>query len=168
MHRPLAILCKALCLAALCLPLAAHAQSTRPSCVLLAGVDLKPLLGADHDAPVEFGKESCRAESKSPGRMVVLGMEKATEAEVKKWLGNIRETNVKHRGQEATVVNEPTLGAGAFSVREKGKEPRQVEYYAVKGATLVSLQGAFAVGTPLGEPTYTQLRALVTQLQGKL
>jgi len=168
MHRLVAGLCNILLLSALLIPVAGHAQSTRPSCVLLAGMDLKPLLGADHDAPVEFGKESCRAEAKSPGRMVVLGMEKASEAELKKWLGNIREMTAKHRGKEATVVNEPTLGAGAFSVREKGKEPRQVEYYATKGPMMVSVQGAFAIGPPLGEPTYAQLRALVAAIQAKL
>jgi len=133
----------------LVLPALAFAQD-RPACAMLKGMDLKPILGADHDAPVNFGQESCRAESKSPGRIVILGIMQGTAAEHQKMFAMIKKINSK-RPKEITVVPEPSLGPDAFSLREA----RQIEIMALKGARAISVQGG--VGKPLDDAGVKQL-----------
>ena len=136
---------------------ALFAQGGRSSCTLMKGLDLKPLLGADHDAPVPFGKESCRAESRAPGKLVVLGVMEEKPADLKSWFAGIRKLNAAQRAKEVTVVPEPGLGAEAFSVRERG-EMRGVEIYAMKGSHAVVVQATWAIGAPLNEAGLKQLQ----------
>lgn len=136
----------------------------RPSCALLKGLDLKPLLGADHDAPVPFGKESCRAESKSPGKIVVLAIMQGTAAEHQTMLANVKKINATHRAKEVTVVSEPSLGPEAFSIREK--EMRQIEIMAVKGMRAINLQGG--IGKPLDDTGVKQFVGLAKAALDKL
>ena len=148
-------------------PLAAQAQSTRPACTLLSALDLKPLLGGDHDKPVEFGESSCRAESKAPGRMVIMMVTEKPPAELKTWLAGVRKMNTVELAKEVTVVPEPTLGAEAFSVREKGQQ-RGAEIYALKGNKVVVLQADWAIGGPVSDAVFKQLRDTVTAALAKL
>ena len=148
-------------------PLAAQAQSTRPACTLLSGLDLKPLLGGDHDKPVEFGESSCRAESKAPGRMVIMMVTEKPAAELKTWLAGVRKMNTVELAKEVTVVPEPTLGAEAFSVREKGQQ-RGAEIYALKGNKVVVLQADWSIGAPVTDAVFGQLRDTVTAALAKL
>ena len=115
------------------------AAQDRPSCAMLKGLDLKPLLGADHDAPVPFGQESCRAESKRPGGIVVLGILQGTPAEHQKMFAMVKKINSTHRAKEVKVVAEPSLGKEAFSIREN--DMRQIEIMALKGNRAISVQG---------------------------
>ena len=164
----LALLCAPLIASLLTLPApAAHAQSPRPACTLLAGLDLKPLLGADHDKPVEFGESSCRAESKAPGRMVIMMVTEKPAAELKTWLAGVRKMNTVELAKEVTVVPEPTLGAEAFSVREKGQQ-RGADIYALKGNKVVVLQADWSIGAPVTDAVFGQLRDTVTAALAKL
>ena len=157
------------CLARLILPFLllsaslAFAQD-RPSCAAMKGLDLKPLLGADHDAPVPFGQESCRAESKSPGKIVVLAIMQGTAAEHQAMLANVRKMNATHRAKEVTIVSEPSLGPGAFSIREK--DMRQIEIIAVKGSRAINLQGG--IGKPLDDAGVKQFVGLAKAALDKL
>jgi hypothetical protein len=143
--------------------LAAAAQGDRPACAMLKGMDLKGILGADHDAPVPFGQESCRAESKSPGKIVVLGLMQGTATEHQKMFGMIRKINAK-RANEVSVVAEPSLGKDAFSIREK--DMRQIEIMAIKGDRAISVQGG--IGSPLGEAGVKQFVGLAKAALDKL
>lgn len=142
-------------------------QADRPSCTLMKGLDLKPLLGADHDAPVPFGKDSCRAESRAPGKLVVLGIMEERPAELKSWFAHVRKLNATHRVKEVTVVAEPALGPDAFSVRERG-EMRGVELYASKGARAIIIQANWAIGPPANDATLRQLQQLAKSALDKL
>jgi hypothetical protein len=137
------------------------AAQERPACAMLKGMDLKPILGADHDAPVNFGQESCRAESKSPGRIVILGIMQGTAAEHQKMFAMIRKINSK-RPKEITVVPEPSLGPDAFSLREA----RQIEIMALRGVRAVSVQGG--VGKPLDDAIVRQFVGLSKAALDKL
>jgi len=123
------------------------AAQDRPACAMLKGLDLKPLLGADHDAPVPFGQESCRAESKSPGRIVILGILPGTPADHKNMFAMVKKINTTHRAKEVKVVAEPSLGPEAFSVREN--DMRQIEIMAMKGNRAITVQGG--IGKPLDD-----------------
>src|SRR5688572_29786885 len=135
----------------------------RPACAMLKGMDLKAILGADHDAPVPFGQESCRAESKSPGRIVILGLMQGTAAEHQNLFAMIKKINAK-RANEVSVVAEPSLGKDAFSIREK--DMRQIEIMAIKGDRAISLQGG--IGSPLGEAGVKQFVQLARGALDKL
>ncbi|MGA2940120.1 MAG: hypothetical protein ABSF52_23920 [Syntrophobacteraceae bacterium] len=155
-------------LALLLFPGLCVAQDKRPSCVLLGEVDLKPLLGADHDAPVEFGEQSCRVETKAPGhRMVILTVMEQPSDELKKWLLAIKELTEKERTKEATVTAEPELGPEAFSISEKG-ERRDVEIYAIKGARALVVQSAWAIGGPVTDDDFKRLRQVARSVLDKL
>ena len=140
------------------------AQGDRPSCAMLKGMDLKALLGADHDAPVPFGQESCRAESKSPGKIVILGLMQGTAAEHQKMFAMIRKINSGQRAKEVKVVAEPSLGKDAFSIREN--DMRQIEIMAIKGGRAISLQGG--IGKALGAAEVKQFVALAKAAADKL
>src|SRR5262245_8813347 len=101
---------------------AATAQERRLACELLKQIDLKPLLGPDHDAPVPFGKSGCRAESRAPGRIIGLSVQQGSSAELKNWLTATKRMNATARAGEVTVADQPALGPDAFSVREKGEQ----------------------------------------------
>ena len=148
---------------------AAHlaAQTDRPSCVIMKGLDLKPLLGDDHDKPVPFGQDSCRAESNSPGRLIVLAVEEGNAAELKSAIATHKKMNVEHRAKEATIAPEPSLGPDAFSVREKGGS-RGIEIYALKGSRFVNIQGSWPHSKPLDDASARQLVALVKATLDKL
>jgi len=147
--------------------MALFAQGDRPSCVMLKNLDLKPLLGADHDAPVPFGKESCRAESRSPGKLLVLAVMEQPPAEAKSWLASNKQLTAKFQGNEVNIVAEPALGPDAYSVRSRG-ELREVEFYALKGNRTVVLKSAWAIGAPLGDATLKQLQQLMRATLEKL
>jgi hypothetical protein len=147
--------------------MALFAQSDRPSCAMLKNLDLKPLLGADHDAPVAFGTESCRAESKSPGRLLVFAVFDQPPGGAKNWLANNRKLTAKFQGSEVNIVAEPALGPDAYSVRSRG-ELREVEFYAMKGSRAVVLKGSWAIGAPLGDAGVKQLQQLTQASLDKL
>ena len=148
-------------------PGALFAQADRPSCMMMKSLDLKPLLGADHDAPVPFGKESCRAESSSPGRLVVLAVIEQTPAEIKNWFASVKKINATHRAKEVTIVPEPALGADAFSVRDRG-ELRELEFYAAKGSRAVIVKGTWAIGAPVGDAGVRQFQQLMRSALDKM
>jgi hypothetical protein len=143
------------------------AQADRPSCALLKSLDLKPLLGADHDAAVPFGQESCRAESNAPGRLVVLAVAEQPLPDLKKWFAGIKQMTAQHNAKEAMIVAEPALGADAFSVRSRG-EMREVEFHAIKGSRAVILKGMWAIGAPLNDAGIKQFQQLMRAALDKL
>ena len=149
---------------AACCAAPAWAQADRPSCVVLSALDLKPMLGADHDAPVPFGESSCRAEAKRPGRMVILLVMQKSPEEVKKWLGDVRKMSGSN---PATITSEPSLGPDGFSVIEKG-ERRGAEFYALKGGSAMVVQADWAIGPGLDEAAIGQLRTVAQAALGKL
>lgn len=151
-----------------CCAAPALAQADRPSCVVLSALDLKPLLGSDHDAPVPFGESSCRAEAKSPGRMVILLVMQKSPEEVKKWLGEVRKMSASN---PATIISEPALGPEGFSVIEnadKKGDRRGAEFYGLKGGSAMVLQADWAIGPGLNDTTLVQLRGVAQGALGKL
>jgi len=145
----------------------ASAQTDRPSCAILKVLDLKPLLGADHDAPVPFGKDSCRAESNSPGRLIILAVEEGKADEIKRSIATMKKMTAQHRAKEATIASEPSLGPDAFSVRENAGS-RGIEIYALKGSRFVNIQGSWPHGKPLDDASARQLVTLVRIALDKL
>jgi hypothetical protein len=149
---------------AACLAAPAFAQADRPACVVLSALDLKPLLGSDHDAPVPFGESSCRAEAKKPGRMVILLVMQKSPEEVKKWLAEVRKMS---GANPATIISEPSLGPDGFSVIEKGQR-RGAEFYALKGGSAMVVQADWAIGAGLTDTDIGQLRGVAQAALGKL
>lgn len=146
----------------------ALAQDKRVSCDILKQIDLKPLLGADHDPLAPFGKAACQAESKAIGRgLVILTIEEGPLADIKKGLDSIRAINVKQRAGEVAVAAEPELGPEAFSVREKG-EQRKAEIYAVKGSRAVIVQGMWSIGPNISDDIFSKLRGVARAALAKL
>lgn len=145
----------------------ASAQADRPSCAILKTLDLKPLLGADHDAPVPFGTNSCRAESNSPGRLIILAVEEGKADEIKSSVATMKKMTAQHRAKEATIAAEPSLGPDAFSVREKAGS-RGIEVYALKGSRFVNIQGSWPHSKPLDDASARQIVALVRTALDKL
>ncbi|HKA44118.1 MAG TPA: hypothetical protein VKF40_19200 [Burkholderiales bacterium] len=143
------------------------AQDKRMSCEVLKSIDLKPLLGKDHDAPVPFGKAACRVESKGPGRLVILTVDEESPEEIKNFMAMVKKVSTQERAQEVAVTAEPALGPEAFSVREKG-EQRQVELYAVKGNRSVVVRATWAVGTPISDAVFKQLQGVTQAVLAKL
>ena len=144
------------------------AEAERPSCQIMGKINLKPLLGADHDAPVPFGEDGCRAESGSPGRMVILTVTEGTPDELKNWLAGIRKINTEQRAAEVILAAEPALGPDAFSIKEKGDELRQIELYALKGSRAVVVQATWSIGEPITDATFKKLRHVAKAALAKL
>lgn len=145
----------------------ALAQDKRVSCDILKQIDLKPLLGADHDPLAPFGAAACQAESKAIGRgLVILTVEEGPLADIKKNLASIRQFNTKERAKEVTVAAEPALGPEAFSVREK--DQRKVQIYAVKGSRAVIVQGMWAIGPTISDDVFGKLRGVAQAALAKL
>jgi hypothetical protein len=151
----------------LLLPAAWAAAQERPACTLMKGLDLKPLLGADHDAPVPFGEKSCRAESNSPGRLIVLAVEEGKPAEIKSSLASMKKLIVQHRAKEAAIAAEPALGPDAFSVRDRGGT-RAIEVYALKGSRFLNIQASWPMSKPLDDAGAKQIVTLLKTVQDKL
>jgi len=144
------------------------AQGQRLSCDILKQIDLKPLLGADHDPLAAFGQAACQAESKAIGRgLVVLTIEQGAPVDLKKGMDSIRGLNTKQLAKEVTVAAEPDLGPGAFSVREKG-EGRKAEIYAVKGSHAVIVQGMWSIGPNISDAIFAQLKGVAQAALAKL
>jgi hypothetical protein len=146
----------------------AQAAEPRPACVMLTQADLVPLLGAGHDAPVDFGEASCRAESARPGRGIFLSVTENSAAETSAWMASVRKLNQEHRGSEVTVAPEATLGANAFSILEKGASPREMEIYVAKGGRALVLNATFGTGAALTKADLDRLRQLAKAMLTKL
>ena len=158
---------RALAVTLMLLPAAAFGQGERPACALMKGLDLKQLLGADHDAPVPFGQDSCRAESNAPGKLIVLGVIEGKPAELKTWLSGIKQGNATERAKEVTVVAEPALGPDAFSVRQQ-RDMRELEIYASKGTRVIVLQVSWPRSAPIGDAGLKQFLQLTKLALDKL
>ena len=143
------------------------AQADRPSCVIMKGLDLKPLLGGDHDRPLPFGDNSCRAESNVGTTQIFLAVEEGKAAEIKSSVATMRKMTAQHRAAEVVITSEPSLGPDAFSVREKGGA-RGLEVYALKGSRFVNLQGSWPFSKPMDDATARQLVTLVKTALDKL
>ena len=145
----------------------ALAQEKRLSCDILKQIDLKPLIGADHDPISPFGRGACQAESKAIGRgTVFLTIEEGPIADIKKGMDGIKRLNQKERAKEVKVAAEPDLGPEAFSVYENDK--RKVEIYAVKGNRAVIVQGMWAIGPTIDDKIFGQLRGVAKEAMAKL
>jgi len=143
------------------------AQDKRVSCDILSQIDLKPLLGADHDPLKPFGRAACQAETKAIGRgLVILTIEEGPAAEIKKGLAGIKQINMKELAKEVKVAPEKDLGPDAFSVRENDK--RKVEIYALKGNRAVIVQGMWAIGPTISDSIFGQLRGVAKDALAKL
>src|SRR5258705_5558667 len=97
-----------LCVVLLLISGPALAQGKREACEMMKQLDLKALLGADHDAPVPFGTNSCRAESNSPGKLMILAVEEGKAAEIKSSLATMKKMIAQHRAKEAAITAEPS------------------------------------------------------------
>lgn len=145
----------------------ALAQDKRVSCDILKQIDLKPLLGADHDPLAPFGRAACQAETKAIGRgLVILTVEEGPAADIRKNLDGIKKFNMKERAKEVKVASEPGLGPEAFSVREN--DQRKVELYAVKGNRAVIVQGMWAIGPTITDDVFGKLRGVAQAALAKL
>ncbi|HKU70838.1 MAG TPA: hypothetical protein VJQ51_08370 [Burkholderiales bacterium] len=145
----------------------ALAQDKRLSCDILKQIDLKPLIGADHDPLSPFGRGACQAESKAIGRgTVFLTVEEGPIANIKKGLDGIKRFNQKERAKEVKVAAEPELGSEAFSIREN--DNRKVEIYAVKGNKAVIVQGMWSIGPTIDDKIFGQLREVAKTAMAKL
>ena len=145
----------------------ALAQEKRVSCDILKQIDLKPLIGADHDPISPFGRAACQAESKAIGRgTVFLTVEEGPIADIKKGLDGIKRFNQKERAKEVKFAAEPDLGPEAFSVRET--DNRKAEIYAVKGNRAVIVQGMWAIGPTIDDKIFGQLRGVAKEAMAKL
>ena len=145
----------------------ALAQGKREACEMMKQLDLKPLLGADHDAPVPFGSNSCRAESNSPGKLMILAVEEGKAAEIKSSLATMKKMIAQHRAKEATITAEPALGPDAFSVRDRGGT-RALEVYALKGSRFINMQASWPHSKPLDDASAKQIVGLLKTVQDKL
>ena len=143
------------------------AQEKRVSCDILKQIDLKPLIGADHDPLAPFGKVACQAETKSVGRgLVILTVEEGPAAEIKKSLAGTKRLYQKEMTKESTIAAEPALGADAFSVRDK--DGRKVQFYTMKGNRAVIVQGMWAIGPTIDDKIFGQLRDVAKTAMAKL
>lgn len=116
---------------------------------------------------IDFGKESCRAESRSPGKLLVLAVMEQPPAEAKSWLATNKQLTAKFQGNEVNIVAEPALGPDAYSVRSRG-ELREVEFYALKGGRTVVLKSSWTIGAPIGDVALKQLQQLMRTALDKL
>ena len=145
----------------------ALAQEKRVSCDILKEIDLKPMLGADHDPLAPFGKVACQAETKSVGRgLVILTVEEGPAADIKKGLASTKRMYQKELTKESTVAAEPDLGPDAFSVRDK--DGRKVQFYTMKGNKAVIVQGMWAIGPTIDDNIFGQLRGVAKTAVAKL
>ena len=143
------------------------AQNTRPACALMGAVDLKALLGADHEAPVPYGDAACVAKSKIPGRLVLLAVIDKPNAELKKDLAAFKkQMSTPELAQAMTLAAAPEFGPEAYSTREKG-ERSAADITALKGTKSVNLTLNWSKG-PITDPIFKQLRDLMASVLAKL
>ncbi|HEX2829220.1 MAG TPA: hypothetical protein VHP37_22920 [Burkholderiales bacterium] len=148
-------------------PTSLVAQNPRPACVLMAAVDLKPLLGADHEAPAPYGDSACVAKSKTPGRLVLLAVIDKPNAELKKDLAAFKkQMSAPEAAQAMTLAPAPEFGPEAYSTREKG-ERSAADITALKGNKSVNLTLNWSKG-PITDPIFKQLRDLMTSVLARL
>jgi hypothetical protein len=159
-------------LAASCMSLALlcpgllHAQP-RPACTLMEAVDLKPLLGAGHAAPVPYADNGCIVKSKTPGRLVLVALGEKPNAELKKDMAAFRKTlGSPEFAKVSTVASAPEFGPEAFSAREKG-ERSAAEIHAIKGTRGIDVTLNWS-GGPITEPVFKQLRELTGAMLARL
>jgi hypothetical protein len=143
------------------------AQNARPACVLMGAVDLKSLLGADHEAPAPYGDAACMAKSKTPGRLILLAVIDKPNAELKKDLAAFKkQMSSPEAAQAMTLAAAPEFGPEAYSTREKG-ERSAADITALKGTKSVNLTLNWSKG-PITDPIFKQLRDLMTSVLAKL
>ena len=143
------------------------AQNVRPACALMGAVDLKPLLGADHEAPAPYGDAACVAKSKTPGRLVLLAVIEKPNAELKKDLAAFKkQMSTPEAAQAMTLAAAPEFGPEAYSTREKG-ERSAADITALKGTKSVNLTLNWSKG-PITDPIFKQLRDLMGSVLAKL
>jgi len=148
-------------------PVIVLAQPARPACAMLVAVDLKPLLGADHAPPVPYADTGCIAKSKTPGRLLMLGMVEKPNAELKKDMAAEKKAlGSKEFAAISTVAAAPAFGPEAFSAREKG-EKSAAEIHAMKGTRAIAVTLNWS-GGPITEPIFKQLGELTASVLGKL
>jgi len=148
-------------------PAALLAQNARPACALMGAVDLKPLLGANHDAPVPYGDAGCVAKSKTPGRLVLLAVLDKPNAELKKELAASRkQMSTPEFAKAMTLAAAPEFGPEAYSTREKG-ERSAADITALKGTKLVTLTLNWSKG-PITDPIFKELRDVTASVLAKL
>ena len=143
------------------------AQGPRPACVVMGALDLKPLLGADHEAPAPYGDSACVAKSKTPGRLVLLAVIDKPNAELKKDLAAFRKQMATPEFAKAmTLGPAPELGPDAYWTREKG-EQSAADITALKGNKSVNLTLNWSKG-PITDPIFKQLRDLMAAALSRL
>jgi hypothetical protein len=148
-------------------PTLPHAQHPRPACALLGAVDLKPLLGADHETPAPYGDAACVAKSKTSGRLVLLAVIDKPNAELKKDLAAFKkQMSTPEFAQEMTLAAAPEFGPEAYSTREKG-ERSAADITALKGTKSVNLTLNWSKG-PITDPIFKQLHDLMGSVLAKL
>lgn len=143
------------------------AQNVRPACTLMGAVDLKPLLGADHDAPAPYADTGCIAKSRTPGRLVMLAVVEKPNAELKKDMAAFRKTMSSPEYAKAlSLAAAPEFGPEAYSTREKG-EQSGADFHALKGTRAINVTLNWSKG-PITEPIFKQLRELTASVLAKL
>jgi hypothetical protein len=143
------------------------AQNARPACTLMGALDLKPLLGADHEAPAPYGDSACIAKSKTAGRLVLLAVIEKPNAELKKDFAAFRkEMSTPEFAKATTLAAAPEFGPEAYSTREKG-ERSGADITALKGTRSVNLTLNWSKG-PITDPIFKQLRDLMASVLAKL
>lgn len=145
----------------------ALAQPASPACALMAAVDLKPLLGADHAAPVPYADTGCIVKSATPGRLVLLMVAEKPNAELRQAMAaDKKNLGSKEFAAISTLAAAPAFGPEAFSAREKG-EKSAAEIHAMKGTHAIVVSLNWSKG-PITEPIFKQLGELTTSVLGKL
>ena len=146
-------------------PYMLRAQSS-PSCALMNGMDLNPLLGADHEASTPSAEQSCIAKSKSHGRLVMLTVVEKSPAELKGDLAAFKKTmGAAEYAKNVAVAAAPDFGPEAFSVREKG-EQSSAEIHALKGRQ--SIQVTLNWDARITAPVFQQLHELTKAVLAKI
>jgi hypothetical protein len=143
------------------------AQNMRPACALLGATDLKPLLGADHEAPAPYGDVACMVKSKTAGRLVLLAVVEKSNAELKKDMAAFRKKmSAPEYAQSVSLASAPEFGPDAFFAREKD-EQSAADVHAIKGTRAINVTLNWSKG-PITEPVFKQLRELTASVLAKL
>jgi hypothetical protein len=148
-------------------PVLVGAQQARPACALLAAVDLKPLLGAGHAAPVPYGDVGCIVKSKTPGRLVMLGVVEKPNSQLKKEMAAEKKgLSSAEFAAISTLATAPQFGPEAFSAREKG-DKSAAEIHAIKGTQAIALTFNGPNGA-ITDPVFRQLGELTGAVLARL
>jgi hypothetical protein len=143
------------------------AQQVRPACTLMDAVDLKPLLGAGHAAPVPYADVGCIVKSKTPGRLVMLSMVERPNPQLRKEMAAEKKTlSSAEYAAISTDAPAPQFGPEAFSAREKG-EQSAAEIHAMKGTRAIAVTLNWSNGA-ITDPVFKQLGELTSAVLAKL